>query len=157
MTTPLLADVPVRSPLALTRRWASLLQPLVFDSRSLWLAWIGPDGRQSPVLLPVDDVPARPDLRLVSGLLGVHDEVAASLGSNDVLLAMALCRPGEPVETEDDTDWLCAFHEVLGVELDQAWSLHLAAGGRVEPLVEAQSFLGEVARSTARRGEDGPR
>ncbi|WP_369253372.1 hypothetical protein [Geodermatophilus amargosae] len=152
MTTPVLADVPVRSPRALTRRWASLLQPLVFDTRSLWLAWIGPDGRQSPALVPIDDVPARPDLRLVSGLLGVHDEVAASLGSNDVLLAMALCRPGEPVETGDDTDWLRAFHEVLGVELDQAWSLHLAAGGRVEPLLEAQYFLGQVARST-----DGPR
>jgi hypothetical protein len=148
VTTPLLADVPVRFPFALTRRWASLLRPLLFDTRSLWLAWIGPDGRQSPVLLPVDDVPARPGLRLVSGLLGVHDEVAASLGSNDVLLAMALCRPGEPVETGDDTEWLCAFHEVLGEELDQAWSLHLAAGGRVEPLVEARHFFGQVARST---------
>ncbi|GAB3316183.1 hypothetical protein GCM10027451_32620 [Geodermatophilus aquaeductus] len=152
VTTPLLADVPVRSPLALTRRWASLLQPLLFDTRSLWLAWFGPDGRQSPVLLPVEDLPDRPDLSLVSGLLGVHDEVAASHGSNDVLLAMALCRPGEPVETADDTDWLMAFHDVLGDALDQAWSLHLAAGGRVEPLVEAQYFLGRVARST-----DGPR
>ncbi|PWW23462.1 hypothetical protein JD79_02636 [Geodermatophilus normandii] len=90
MTTPAVADVPVRSPLALTRRWASLLQPLVFDARSLRLSWIGPDGRQSPVLLPIGDLPDRPDLRLVSGLLG----------------------------------------------------------GRVEPLVEAQVLLGEVARST---------
>ncbi len=148
MTTPLLADVPVRSSLALTRRWIGILTPLSFDARSLWLTWLGPDGRQSPVLLPVDDVPLRPDRRLVTGLLDVHTQVATHLGADDVHLALALCRPGEPTGTADDAGWEAALHEVLDDALDGTWSLHLAAGGRVEPLVEAPSFFVRVAGRT---------
>ncbi|WP_091366197.1 hypothetical protein [Geodermatophilus telluris] len=136
MTTPPLADVPVHSSLALTRRWVDLLRPPSFDGRSLWLAWFAADGRQSPVLVPVEDVPLLPDRQLLAGLLDVHAEVAASLGPDGAHLAMALCRPGEPAVTEDDDGWAVACHEVLDDALDGTWSLHLAAGGRVEPLVD---------------------
>jgi len=61
MTTPALAEVPVRSALALTRRWIDLLQPSTFGARALWLAWFDADGRQSPVLVPVDNLPVTPD------------------------------------------------------------------------------------------------
>ncbi len=138
--------MPVRSSLALTRRWVTLLAPPSFSRRSLWLTWLGPDGRQAPVVLPVDDVAVAPDRRLLSGLLDVHSEVATHLTGDGVHLAMALCRPGEPVETEDDAEWVCALHEVLDDALDGTWSLHLAAGGRVEPLVDVPgSFLRRVA------------
>lgn len=157
VTTPALADVPVRSSLALTRRWVSLLTPLSFDGRSLWLAWLGPDGRQSPVLFPVEDVPAQPDRHLITRLLDVHAEVASHLPGDDVHLAMALCRPGEAVPTEDDDEWVSAFHEVLDSALDGSWSLHLAAGGRVESLVEAPTFFVRMGWATARRAGDGLR
>ncbi len=146
VTTPTLADVPVRSSLALTRRWASVLQPPVFGRRSLWLAWLGADGRQSPVVVPVDDLPLRPDRRRLAGLLDVHRQVADHLGGLDVHLALALCRPGEPVATADDDAWASALHELLDDALDGTWSLHLAAGGRVEPLVEAPTFFVRVAQ-----------
>ena len=153
VTTPTLADVPVRSSLALTRRWTTLLQPPTFAGRSLWLTWLGADGRQAPVVVPVDDVPAVPDRRLLSGLLDLHAELTPHLGGDDVHLAMALSRPGEPVQTEHDAAWACTLHDVLDDALDATWSLHLAAGGRVEPQVEASSFFVRVA---ARLG-DGPR
>jgi hypothetical protein len=157
VTTPALADVPVRSSLALTRRWVHLLSPLSSSGRTLWLAWLDPDGRQSPVLAPVEDIPARADRRLAAGLLHVHDEVANQLPGDDVHLAMALCRPGEPAPTEDDDEWVSAFHEVLDSALDGSWSLHLAAGGRVEPLVEAPTFFARMGWATARRADDGLR
>ena len=150
MSTPVLADVPVRSSLTLTRRWVSVLQPPVFARRSLWLAWLGADGRQSPIVLPVDGVPVEPDHRLLTGLLDVHRQVTDHLGGDDSHLALALCRPGEPVQTEDDSKWTDALHEVLDDALDGTWSLHLAAGGRVEPLVEAPSFF---VRAAARAGD----
>lgn len=153
MSTTLLADVPVRSSLALTRRWVSILQPPVFVRRSLWLAWLGPDGRQSPIILPVDDVPVEPDRRLLTGLLDVHRQVADHLGGGDVHLALVLCRPGEPGQDEHNGEWAGALHEVLDDALDGTWSLHLAAGGRVEPLVEAPSFFVRVAA----RASDGAR
>ncbi|MEX5718597.1 hypothetical protein [Geodermatophilus maliterrae] len=64
---------------------------------------------------------------------------------------MALRRPGEPVETEDDAEWAGALHEVLDDALDGTWSLHLAAGGRIEPLVESPGFFVRVGRATVRR------
>ncbi len=147
MTTPALADVPVRSSLALTRRWVSLLSPLSFPGRTLWLAWLGPDGRQSAVLAPVEDLPVAADRHLAAGLLGVHAEVARSIPGEDVHLAMALARPGDPVPTEDDDEWAGAFHDVLDSALDGTWSLHLAAGGRVEPLVQSPNFFVRVGRA----------
>ncbi|MGY1696825.1 hypothetical protein ACI780_18155 [Geodermatophilus sp. SYSU D00814] len=142
MTTPALADVPVRSSQALTRRWVSLLTPSTSVRRSLWLTWLGADGRQSPVVLPVDDVPVEPDRGLLSRVLDVHAEVGTHLTGDGAHLALALCRPGEPVETDDDGEWVGALHEVLDGALDGTWSLHLAAGGRVEPLVDVpSSFL----------------
>ena len=84
VTTPPLADVPVRSSLALTRRWVSLLAPLSFADRSLWLTWLGQDGRQSPVLIPVEDVPVQPDRHLVTRLLDLHSDMAARLPGDDV-------------------------------------------------------------------------
>ena len=59
MTTPPLAQVPVRSAAELTPRWADLLDPPVFAVRSLWLSWLHEDGTTLPVVMPVDDVPRR--------------------------------------------------------------------------------------------------
>jgi hypothetical protein len=157
VTTPSLADVPVCSSLALTLRWVSLLSPLSFTGRTLWLAWLGPDGRQSPVLAPVEDIPVAADRHLTAGLLDVHAEVARSIVGDDVHLAMALARPGEPVPTEDEDEWAGAFHDVLDGALDGSWSLHLAAGGRVESLVDAPSSFVQVGRATAHRSGGGLR
>jgi hypothetical protein len=157
VTTPALADVPVRSSRALTRRWAALLSPLSFSDRTLWLAWLGPDGRQSPVLVPVEGIPIGADRHLAAGLLDVHAEVARSIPGDDVHLAMALARPGAPAGTGDDDEWAGAFHDVLDSALDGTWSLHLAAGGRVESLVEAPNFFVRVGRATTRGAQDGRR
>ncbi len=150
VTTPSLTDAPIRSSLALTRRWVEVLRPPVFGRRSLWLTWLDADGRQPPLVVPVDDVPVRPDRRVLAGLLDVHRQVADHLGDADAHLAMALCRPGEPVAAGDDTAWAAALHELLDDALDGTWSLHLAAGGRVESLVEAPSFFARVTGDGAR-------
>ena len=74
-TTPPLADVPIRSADELTRRWTLLLAPPVFGARSLWLSWLGSDGRMLPVVIPIDDLPELPDAGLLMGLRQVHDGV----------------------------------------------------------------------------------
>jgi len=132
---------PVRSALELTDRWAELLAPAAFASRSIWLSWVTPDGRQTPFLVPVEDVPARPRHRLVAELLALHEDVAAPAGDSRILLAMALCRPGRPGATVDDRAWADAFRDVLDDALGTSWSLHLAAGGRVQPLTDVRHFL----------------
>jgi hypothetical protein len=49
---------------------------------------------------------------------------------------MALCRPGRPEITEDDDTWVGLLSEVFDDRIGGSWSLHLAAGGRVVPLID---------------------
>ena len=138
MTTPAIATVPVRSAAELTARWRALLEPPVFRARSLWLAWFDGDGRQSPVVVPVDDLPVSPDPTIYAGLRGLNAAVAESTGRG-CHLAMALCRPGRAAVGDSDDEWVAALGEVFDDLVGQTWSLHLAAGGQVLPLVEADS------------------
>jgi hypothetical protein len=137
MTT---TDVPIRSAADLKARWTGLLNPPVFTARSLWLCWFGTDGRMLPAVVPVDDLPLVPDPALLMGLRQVHDSILEEQLGGDGHLALALCRPGQPEITEDDDEWAEALREALDDgQIDGSWSLHLAADGRVVPLVEAPS------------------
>ncbi len=139
MTTPELASVPVRSSLALTRRWVSLLAPPVFGARSLWLTWLDTSGLMLPLVIPIDDVPPVPEPFALRGLLQMHETIAEQ---RDVAhLAMALCRPGEAAATDDDEEWAEFLREGLDDQIEETSSLHLAAGGRVEPLIDAPLFF----------------
>ena len=70
--------------------------------------------------------------REISPLAASITEQLTGLGH----LAMALCRPGHTAVTESDDAWVAFLGEVFDDLLEETWSLHLAAGGRVEPLVE---------------------
>jgi hypothetical protein len=135
MTTTPLPEVPVLSALELTARWSDLLEPPVFGARSLWLAWLDGDGLMLPVITPVEDLPERPDPAVPTGLLDLHAAVTEASGGGWLHLAMALCRPGRPQVTPEDAVWAEALREGVGDQLDGSWSLHLAAGGTVTPMV----------------------
>ena len=129
-------DVPVRSAADLADRWLAVLGESVSGARSLWLTWFGRDGRQLPVVVPVDDLPLAPDSALLVGLRRVHDSVAIDQLGGAGHLALALCRPGDPTVTGDDEEWAEALRGVLDDGRGAgSWSLHLAAGGEVVPLV----------------------
>ncbi|WP_166531552.1 hypothetical protein [Blastococcus xanthinilyticus] len=134
MTTPLDA-APIRSAADLADRWRSLLHPLAFAGRSLWLTWIGRDGRRLPVVVPVDDLPRTPDPVLLVRLCDVHAGVLHGQLGGAGHLALALCRPGPAEVTGDDDAWTEALRSVLDGD---AWSLHLAAAGRVLPVVDGR-------------------
>jgi hypothetical protein len=141
MTTPPLADVPVRSADDLTSRWTLLLDPPEFGARSLWLSWLGRDGRMLPLVVPVDDIPLVPEPAMLVNLRQLHDSLYESQLGGDGHLAMALCRPGEPVLRGDDEAWLDGLSATLDDgQIEGSWSLHLAAGGRVVPLVDAPAW-----------------
>jgi hypothetical protein len=76
-----------------------------------------------------------------AGLLALHDAVAAEHLSGEGHLALALCRPGRPEITPDDDAWADALRLTLDEWIDDTWSLHLAAGGGVVPLVGPPPFL----------------
>ncbi len=138
MTTPPLATVPVRTAAELTRRWQHLLGVPVFTARSLWLIWLD-DGLVLPVVIPVDGVPAVPDRPMLANLVSVCGSVTDSHASGRAHVAMALCRPGRPRITADDEAWERGLREAFGGADGVAplpWSLHLAAGGSILPVVD---------------------
>jgi hypothetical protein len=136
MPTPEPTRIPVHTAAERTQRWRTLLEPPVFAARSLWLTWFDEEGCQLPVVVPVDELPERPDWETVRGLLRLHDTVVEQSDLGEGHLAMALCRPGSAVVTEDDEDWAEVLHETVDGQLDGTWSLHLAAAGAVLPMVE---------------------
>jgi hypothetical protein len=131
---PPLAAVPVRTAPALTRRWAALLDPPVFAARSLWLSFLDA-GLMLPVVIPVDDVPAVPDRPLLANVAQVCEAVAESHGAGRAHVALVLCRPGRPTVTRDDEAWERGLAEAF-LTTGRAWSLHLAAGGEIVPMVD---------------------
>jgi hypothetical protein len=134
MTKPPLAAVPVRTPDQLTARWHALLGDPVFGARALWLTWLD-DGLMVPMVIPVDDVPAVPDRFMLANLVAMAEQVAEAHGLLAGHVAMALCRPGHPTVTRDDDAWAAGLREAF-VASDLTWSLHLAAGGAILPMVE---------------------
>lgn len=135
MTKPKIAETPVRTAEELTRRWQQLLDPPTFGARSLWLTWYDGDGRQQPLIVPIDDIPLAPRRDMAAGVSALHDTVADHLDGLGHL-AMALCRPGDATVSDSDDEWVAFLSEVFDDLIEETWSLHLAAGGRVEPLVE---------------------
>jgi hypothetical protein len=134
MTKPPLADVPVRTAEELTQRWEKLLEPPVFTARSLWLTWLD-DGLMLPVVIPVDDVPAVPDRLLLANVAQVNESIVESHCVGTAHFALALCRPGRVKVSKDDEAWERGLAEAF-LTASGTWSLHLAAGGTVVPMVD---------------------
>jgi hypothetical protein len=141
MTTPPLTDVPIRSAEELTAHWAAVLEPPTFGTRRLWLMWLRDDGLPLPVLFPVEDLPRLPDTAMLFGLLSLHEAIAEEHLDGGGHLAMALCRPGRSEITADDDAWVGLLSEVFDDRMEGSWSLHLAAGGRILPLIDLPAEL----------------
>ncbi len=135
MTTPRLADVPVTTPHALRQRWATVLDPPVFATRSLWVMWLRTSGAALPTVVPVDDVPRRPDAPATRNLAELAATVCTEATGGEGHVAFALCRPGHAACTGSDQEWADQLGDALSRAGLKSWSLHLAAGGDVVPLV----------------------
>ncbi|MGI8459021.1 MAG: hypothetical protein ACR2LI_13035 [Propionibacteriaceae bacterium] len=127
MTTPDLADVrdrPVRTARDLQIFWEALMGEGGFGRRSLWLSFLETDGLPVPHVVPIDDLPVRPDETAVNGLalmvreLVENGEVAA--------VVMLLSRPGPDTKTADDRAWARALAPL------SVWPVHLATTDLVQ-------------------------
>ena len=89
--------VPVTSDDQLTERWRALLH---LDGpparRTLFLAWLRPEGTMVPLLMPVEDVPLEPDRATLGNLAAVHTTVAETerVDPDELHLALLLERHG---------------------------------------------------------------
>lgn len=118
-------DTLIRNTDDLQALWRSLMGDDGFSRRSIWLIFLDADGRPSPVLMPIDDIPRRPvplfldNLRYMSRELVGKDSIAS--------VAMLLSRPGRATMTDDDRAWARALREV-----SSEWPIFLAVAGSVQ-------------------------
>jgi hypothetical protein len=115
----------VHSDTELYELWQGLMGSGGFGRRSLWLLFFNQDGRPEPVIVPIDDIPGRPDARLIDAL----GQVVAGLMAEGTVasVAMLLSRPGPRQMTDADRVWARALAPVT-----PRWPVHLATTDRVQ-------------------------
>ena len=102
-------SAPLASDQEVLRRVDYLVDSGARRVRSLWLLFLSGEGVQLPAVVPIDDVPERPDPALVGNLCGVIAEVLAGAAPEGSTV-ITLTRSGD--ETVDGTDryWFGALH-----------------------------------------------
>ena len=116
----------VRTDTDLYDLWHGLMGSGGFGRRSLWLLFFDHAGHPEPVIVPIDDIPLRPDARLVRALGEIVSGLTGDGGVASV--AMLLSRPGPRQMTADDRVWARALAPVT-----PGWPVHLATTDRLQP------------------------
>lgn len=137
-TTRPAPTLPVTDDGQLTQRWADLLPPGPSQDRTLWLAWLRPDGTMVPTLVPVEELPELPSSSIASGILTLHDVIADAerVDPDDLHLTVALQRPGPLGDdlTEADEEWYDVLDEAVVPVLELGCSFHVYDGRSVRQL-----------------------
>src|SRR6185312_1869264 len=80
-------------------------------ARQLWILFVDGDGRQSPVVVPIADVPHRPEPRGLAGITrvlhGLRGELVTERGPGAVIVARQ--RPGGDTVLDADREWAAAL------------------------------------------------
>ena len=109
----------------MTDLWRSLMGPLGFGQRLLWLQLLDADGRCTPLLLTIEELPLLPDEECFDQLVGfVRHLVELEVPGGSV--AFLLSRPGRAGLSAGDLRWARGLTDAarrLGV---RAWPVHLA-------------------------------
>ena len=104
---------PLMTDAAVLVRVERLVGPAAADRR-LWIMWVDGDGRQAPVVVPIDGIPRHPDPSQLDGLAevlaGLRNELTTELGPCSVILTLE--RLGLDGVLPGDHTWAAALAEV---------------------------------------------
>ena len=116
----------IRNDSELADFWSGLMATADSGGRTLWAILIAAGGAVLPTIIPIDDIPARPDRKLLAGLAQVLSQVGQEQGAS---VALLVSRPGPMAMTEDDRRWARALRGIAG---GRQWPVHLATSNRVQ-------------------------
>lgn len=136
MTLPNSHDAPaLRTDADVLDRVRGLVGPAVTD-RQLWIMLVDGDDRQAPVVMPISDVPRRPEATRLSSLAAILEPLGADLvtarGPGSVILTLERC--GLDAILPTDREWagaLTTMCEHAGMRLR---GIFLSTTGGVRPL-----------------------
>jgi hypothetical protein len=127
--TPLLRQPedtpPIRSQADLHRHWRALMGELGFSAPQLWMILLDANGRATPVVQKIDEIPAVPEPEVLGGLMTVCrallDEVVPG-GS----VAFLRARPGSAGLTASDRAWASRLSDAASDRGVACHPVHLA-------------------------------
>lgn len=134
-------EPPLRNAVDLSALWRRLMGRGLFETRTLWLLFLDETDRPTKLIVPIEDIPAEPDLEALDGigrmldgvvngaLDGVLDDGVLHHGCGGTV-PMLLSRPGSGVMTDGDRRWAAEVKRCLGRHLGP-WPVHLATWNRI--------------------------
>jgi hypothetical protein len=105
-----LLAVPVITDDDVLNRVSAVISPAARRHRALWLFFLQEDGIQANLIVPIDEVPERPDAALVANVCRVASESIAQTASL-VSVIITFSRPGTPLPTAADLRLLRALRQ----------------------------------------------
>jgi hypothetical protein len=117
-----------------TRRVAMLIGTAIRDG-TLWLLFVDGDDRQTPVLVPIDDIPDLPDgliMGLGDGLDGVLPDLTTAAGTGSAVFVRERLGPDHVLP--GDRAWAEALDAMCRGRRIPLRGIHLSTPGRVRRL-----------------------
>ncbi len=105
-------------PSPVLRTWLKFTGTHSWSQRELWLNFVD-DGEPTPVLVQLEDIPARPDRAGLDGLMHMCSHLAGQLGPGS--FAFLLVRPGTGDPNAEDRQWaagILAAAQESGIPLE---------------------------------------
>jgi hypothetical protein len=103
-----LLAVPVITDDDVLDRVCAVISPAARRHRALWLFFLQEGGIQANLIVPIDDIPERPDAALVANVCRVASESIAQAATL-VSVIITFSRPGPPLPGADDLRLLRAL------------------------------------------------
>lgn len=104
-----LLAMPVRTDADVLARIGAIIDAEARAVPALWLFFLGHDGLQNNVVVPVDDIPEFPDPRLVANVCYIVTRVLAETPGGSAVITLS--RPGPADRGEPDLEWLRALQD----------------------------------------------
>lgn len=96
---------PVSSQADLHRHWRALMGQLGFAQSRLYLQFFTIDGRCTPLILDITDLPDLPDGRMADALMRFCSETLDHLGQAGMRVGILYARPGGRLPRTADLTW----------------------------------------------------
>jgi len=113
--------------------WRTLVRPLGWSSRRLWLMLIGADDRPVRQLVEVTELPDVVDDEAAGHVAAFLSRVRDELGA-DGRLALLVCRPGVGLPSADDRASAAALYDACRARGVPMEVIHLATDVDIVPL-----------------------
>ena len=136
MTLPNPTDAPLLLTDADVLHRVRQLVGTAIATRQLWVMFLDGDGRQAPVVVPIADVPLRPEGRVIDNLAAVLAEVLADLstGGGAASAVLTLERIGRDAVLPGDREWADALEQACVRAGAALRGVYLSTSGGVRPL-----------------------